>query len=371
MLATTTRELLATALVVSLSAILFVIHLTHIVHDGWESPWILVGAVAPLVLVVAVAVGVVWLYDNNAMNATLLRVNGWVLVGAAMFLLAVLMTIEYQHVEGGIIAEQGFMLCNAMSGGAAIGFVFGVYDGNRLESQRQIERARARTASLNQKLSVLNRVLRHDIRNHATAIKGYAYNIQNSHPSVDEETETIERNADRLVEISELARKLDSVLGPDANPTEPVDFVALVSGALSTLTDRYPELTVETSLPVTRSVYGHQELDIALLQVFEHLIRHNGSEQPRLEIAMTPSRDGSEYVDLTVSTDDASVPADVLAVLERGFETALEHGDGLGLWIANWTIEASGGELAVTNGESSGSTVRIRLERSTDGEEPD
>ena len=51
------------------------------------------------------------------------------------------------------------------------------------------------------------------------------------------------------------------------------------------------------------------------------------------------------------------------APLERGGETDLEHGGGLGLWTAHWGVTRMGGELAVEENTPRGSTVTVSVPR--------
>lgn len=71
-----------------------------------------------------------------------------------------MLTVLYHQAEGVSMSDQLFIVVNSASGGAAVGVVVGIYDGRR-------RAARAEVGRLNDQLTVLNRVLRHGIRNHA------------------------------------------------------------------------------------------------------------------------------------------------------------------------------------------------------------
>jgi C4-dicarboxylate-specific signal transduction histidine kinase len=49
-------------------------------------------------------------------------------------------------------------------------------------------------------------------------------------------------------------------------------------------------------------------------------------------------------------------------MLNSGTETPLAHGSGVGLWVMNWYVKKSGGELEIT-GNDSGTTVTMQLKR--------
>jgi len=46
-------------------------------------------------------------------------------------------------------------------------------------------------------------------------------------------------------------------------------------------------------------------------------------------------------------------------VIERGGETALEHGSGIGLWIVTWCVRTLGGDLEFETTEGTTATVRL------------
>ena len=48
-------------------------------------------------------------------------------------------------------------------------------------------------------------------------------------------------------------------------------------------------------------------------------------------------------------------------VLKRGEETQLEHGSGIGLWLAAWVVDASDGELSFARPDDGGSVASISL----------
>jgi signal transduction histidine kinase len=50
-------------------------------------------------------------------------------------------------------------------------------------------------------------------------------------------------------------------------------------------------------------------------------------------------------------------------IIEGEEITALEHGSGLGLWVAVWTVEAFGGDVELLDQDSDGTTLTFRLKR--------
>jgi Signal transduction histidine kinase len=74
---------------------------------------------------------------------------------------------------------------------------------------------------------------------------------------------------------------------------------------------------------------------------------------------------------LSVADDGPGIPDDERMVLNRATETSLEHGSGLGLWLAKWLVDASGGGLTFAVDDGTVARVDIldeaRSQSETDG----
>jgi signal transduction histidine kinase len=60
-----------------------------------------------------------------------------------------------------------------------------------------------------------------------------------------------------------------------------------------------------------------------------------------------------------VRDDGPGLPEHERAVLDAETETALEHGSGLGLWLARWGTARLGGELTVETDGGTTATVAL------------
>jgi signal transduction histidine kinase len=85
-------------------------------------------------------------------------------------------------------------------------------------------------------------------------------------------------------------------------------------------------------------------------------LEHGGSD-PAVTVTGERVADG---VAVRVSDDGPGIPVYELDVLDSGAESALEHGSGLGLWIADWGARTLGGDLSFETGED-GTTATVTL----------
>ena len=210
------------------------------------------------------------------------------------------------------------------------------------------------TSKEREQLQVLNRVLRHNIRNEMNVIKGYASMLsERTESGVADEVDVVVRKADEIIRMSEKARIIQHLLGTPAGTTQPIDCIEAVADALTRIDDRYGE-TVRGNIEVeVAGDLGHEEanplehvvyvdagelLALAFFELIENGIVHDRTT-PSIDISVQADE---ERVIVTISDDGPGMPATERDVLEAGIESPLEHGSGLGLWICQWILQPDG-----------------------------
>jgi len=205
-------------------------------------------------------------------------------------------------------------------------------------------------------ISVINRVLRHNVRNELTVISGRAEMLAadldgDARSNVD----TILRAADRLLDITESARQIERnrELSPEL---EPVDIAPLVADSVSRLEETYPNAVVTAEIPETVIAETLPRVETALWELLENAAEHTGP-RPTVDVVVTAS---DEQVLITVADEGPGFPEDERQVLANGKEESLVHGQGLGLYLAYWVITSLDGEIEVSRAQS-GTTITVKL----------
>ena len=215
-----------------------------------------------------------------------------------------------------------------------------------------------------QRLQVLNRVLRHDLKNDTNVIGGYA-DLLRDH--VDEEgdpyLDVIDRKVRTLTHLSDQAREIDVALHSDAARTE-IDLAELVARLCESLESSYPHATVSVAVPESAVVTADELLESAVRNVLENAIVHNDGDDPHVEATVVPDGD---RLRVDVADDGPGIPPVERTVFSEARETALEHASGLGLWLVHWIVTESGGDSEIATREPTGTVVRMWLPRA-DGE---
>jgi len=217
-----------------------------------------------------------------------------------------------------------------------------------------------------QRLNVLNRVLRHNLRNEMTVVVGHAEFIaEEGDEIVERSAESILSSTDDLTSLSERAREIQEIRGT-ADERTTVDAADLAREAVADAREEFPDVEIDLDA-APAPLRAVPTVGVAVDHVVDNACRHNEGDHKRVRVSTgTGTRNGAPVAWLTVQDDGPGLPEQEQTVLREGRETALEHGSGLGLWVVYWVVRESGGTLGfdVRDGEG----TRVTLEFPAAGE---
>ncbi|MEZ3117507.1 PAS domain-containing protein [Halobaculum sp. MBLA0147] len=220
-----------------------------------------------------------------------------------------------------------------------------------------------------ERLSVLDRVLRHNIRNRTNVIAGTAELLleglaePEDGDGADEDTGTgadesaasatlgfddetaLERIVDAARElevISEQAREFQAIVGDDAVETVDRDIQSVFERLTETLADEPGRLALHAP-DGSFVVRCHPKLATALAAGVESVHR---SDPTGMDLSVELSRRDDRVI-LDIVDRGNSIPEADLEAIAAERETPIEHSRGLELWIVRWTVLASDGDVSV------------------------
>jgi len=213
-----------------------------------------------------------------------------------------------------------------------------------------------------QRLQVLNRVVRHNLRNDMTVVYGFAEaaNDATDDAEISDLLDTVERTADDLIDLGEKARSIEGILAADRTETA-VDLRGLLDSAVDEIDADVPVAIDCPALSITTDAGTLRVLCVALV---ENAVEHGIPDSPRTAtdgdapIRVTVERE-TDGITITVDDDGPGIPEHELSVLDAGEETDLEHSTGLGLWLSSWATRRLGGDLTFETDD--GTTVTLWL----------
>jgi PAS domain S-box-containing protein len=218
---------------------------------------------------------------------------------------------------------------------------------------------RARTERL---FELLNRVLRHNLRNDLNVVLGYgemlAEAVDATRPdAAATAAERIRETTTELLSLSERARELETVALQDHEPTR-LGTASLLDRIAADARDRFPEARIDVAVETGRDLCAGPEVERALAELVANAVTHDPSSPTQVTIG---ARDDGDLVAVTVADDGPGVPATEAAVVQHGRETPLEHGTGLGLWLVNWIVTCYGGSFQLEPRPEGGTVATASL----------
>jgi signal transduction histidine kinase len=204
-----------------------------------------------------------------------------------------------------------------------------------------------------QRLNVLNRVLRHNVRNEMNVVYGQADRLADGDGDPQETAAAIREKAEQLTDLANKARQIDGIL--DTSADEPTDLARVVEIERDRVESAYEDVAVEVTVP-DDALAVDPAAGTVLRNVVENAAEHNTADDPR--VCVDVEREGAR-ARVDVTDNGPGIPADELAALAGDAETQLDHASGLGLWLVRWGVTAVGGEIEAADRDPSGSRVTL------------
>lgn len=225
-----------------------------------------------------------------------------------------------------------------------LGYVFTLHNITRYLQQQQ-------------RLKVLNRVLRHNIRTEANIIQGYAEH------TADEAAETIKRRTRRIVELSEKGRDAVDLFEDAVGEWNRSSLGSLIDDSLVDARDAFPKVTFELERPTADATVPNGAV-VVVNNLIENAAVHNDGTDRRVTVSAWVEDDRAV---VRVVDDGPGIDEYELDVLDSGTETPLQHGSGLGLWLVKWSTEMIGGSVDFEPAEPTGTIATLTVPLSDSG----
>ncbi|GAB3313898.1 PAS domain S-box protein [Haloplanus salinarum] len=225
----------------------------------------------------------------------------------------------------------------------------------RKEYERRLEEQR-------DNLDVLNRVLRHDIRNDLQVITGYVEMLADEcdDAATDAHFETVQETADHAIGLTRVAREMADVMLSTGEASRPVDLRAVLRNELDEVRSTYSRAVVstETSIPRT-TVEANDMLTSVFRNLLKNAIQHNDAETPKVNLSVT-ERDATVVV--RVADNGPGIPeAQRETIFGKGEKGLDSQGTGIGLYLVDTLVEGYGGAVDVEDSDAGGAAFVVEL----------
>ena len=210
-----------------------------------------------------------------------------------------------------------------------------------------------------EQLGVLDRVLRHNLRNDMNVIRGRAETIQSEASSeIAAAAGAIVEKSDELLGLAEKERQITELLRGEPTQKE-IEVHERLKQITSRVESEHPEATITVECSEKVTVWATTEFGEAMKELVTNAIVHNDSSSPEVTLSVTQS-DGTVRIDIADTGPRISEMERNVLVSETE-QTPLYHGSGLGLWLVNLVITRSNGTITVAENAPAGNIVSIYL----------
>jgi PAS domain S-box-containing protein len=210
-------------------------------------------------------------------------------------------------------------------------------------------------------LRVVDRTLRHDLRNKLNVIRGKAETIsrEGSH-SVRDHARTVVEQSDGIVSTADKTRIVNEIIQRRSEP-ETFDLTATVVRAVRSAARQFPEASITFDPPETVVVTALPRAETAVEELIENAIEHTDRDRPEVSVSLVTETDTAR---VEVADHGPGLPEVERRVLTgRDDIDQLNHSRGLGLWLAYWTARHSNGRLLFMENDPRGTVVALELQR--------
>lgn len=278
------------------------------------------------------------------------RITGvYLLVGLGWLLLSDRLVAAFVPLEAQAMAQfwkgVGFVVVSA--------FALFVLLHRAAKRQRQYEN---RLTWNLQQVSVLQRVMRHDIRTVSNILLGYAELLDDEvPPDCRPYLNTILEQSERLVRLSEKTGRMSGAGGEFDGANDVGTVIELVCRELG---EQFPNATITTDLPWSTSLVSAR-METIVRELVENAAKHGGNGVS-VSVRLRADR---ETMTLVIEDDGPGLPELEWTVLGRELEGPLTHSRGIGLWIVRLLVADANGTFTIEDREPTGTQVTVTLPR--------
>jgi len=212
-----------------------------------------------------------------------------------------------------------------------------------------------------QRLEVTQRLLRHNLRNDMTVIRGCADLL--AEEVDDEQVLTAQRivdTADDILDMSEKTRTMASLDPSNTSGRTTVDISERLATLVAEMRDAHPETRLECTVPETAEIELNSPkfFEIPVRNLLENAVEHNDATQPCVQVRVERA---NGQISVHVEDNGPTIPTVEREVLEAGTENQLKHGSGMVLWLTYGSVEILGGDITFEATEPRGNAITLEL----------
>ncbi|POG54848.1 histidine kinase N-terminal 7TM domain-containing protein [Haloferax marisrubri] len=215
--------------------------------------------------------------------------------------------------------------------------------------------------SRNDELEVLNRIVRHDIRNDMQLVTAYIDIVLDHEPLSDEaraQLETALRRALNTVDLTDVLGQLMRATNDDER-RRALDVGDVLRESVEDVREGYPNAAFTVGGLPSATVFANDLLDSVFVNVLKNAVVHSDRDRPAIVVSGTADDEG---VTVRIADDGPGISDEQKSVVfGKGAKGLESPGTGTGLYLVETIVSNFGGTVHIEDNEPRGSVFVIDL----------
>lgn len=219
---------------------------------------------------------------------------------------------------------------------------------------------------------LLNRLVRHDIRNEMDVVLGLLRRIDtkiaglhngdsDAEKQLAKSTERIEQNCKHVVDLTETVGEILQTIAQREHEPVPVELVPVLENEIAAVTAAFDNATIETESEIpTVTVRADEMLSSLFYNLLTNAIVHNDNSMPMVSVS---ARETTGWIAVSIADNGPGLPERAKRSLVGETPLTEYQESGYGLYIVRSLADGYGAELSVTENQPTGTVVTVRFQR--------
>jgi PAS domain S-box-containing protein len=208
-------------------------------------------------------------------------------------------------------------------------------------------------------LHLLNKVIRHDLRNDLQLIKLYTELLDEEVES--EYLDTIQDSLESAIDLTQTARNLSEVMMSDEVDLEKRELAQVIGSQMTEQSEAFPEATFELVNIDRATVAADDMLSAVFRNLLKNAVVHNDKQDPIVEVSV---QQNEETVRVSIADNGPGVPDNQKEIIFGEGEKGLDsEGTGIGLHLVKTLVERYDGDVWVEDNDPMGAVFIVEFPR--------